>query len=115
MSVIGCFANLFILCTRGEAFILACGTCIIVRPVGVLVIKAKTVRVMQGIVSGLVALGAAFFLLRPAAELCAVLIRKQWPGAWFSGFFVCYADFLTVGFSIVIAVSRPQCHMIAYF
>jgi hypothetical protein len=72
--------------------------------VSVLVMKSKTVRIMQGIVSGLVALGAAFFLLRPTAELCAVLIRRQWPEAWFSGLIVWYADFLAAGFSIAIAV-----------
>ncbi len=63
--------------------------------------KAKTVRMLRGTAMGVVAFAVSFFLLRPAGELCAVLIRRQWPS--FSGLIVWYADFLAVGFSIAIA------------
>jgi hypothetical protein len=62
------------------------------------------VRTVRAIVTGLVALILSFLVLRPAAELCAVLIRRQWPEAWFSGLIVWYANFVAAGFSIAIAV-----------
>jgi hypothetical protein len=70
----------------------------------VLVMSAKTVRILRGTVSGLAAFAVSFFALRPVAELCAVLIRQHWPEAWFSGLIVWYADFLAAALSIAIAV-----------
>jgi hypothetical protein len=70
------------------------------RFMGVLAMKAKT----RGTVSGLAALAVSFFMLRPAVELSAVLIRGQWPEAWFSGLIVWYADFFAAALSIAIAV-----------
>jgi hypothetical protein len=69
-----------------------------------LAVKAKRVRMLRGAVAVVVALAVSFFVLRPAGELCAVLIRRRWPEAWFSGLIVWYADFFALGFSIAIAV-----------
>jgi hypothetical protein len=41
----------------------------------------------------------AFFRgLQPAAELCALAIRRRWPDAWFSSSIVADADFLALVF-----------------
>jgi hypothetical protein len=64
----------------------------------------ETVRIWRGTLAGFVAFGVSLFVLRPAGELCAVIIRRQWPEAWFSGLIVSYADFFAVGFSFVLAV-----------
>ncbi len=69
-----------------------------------LVMKATTVRILRVIAAGVVTLALSWSLLRPAAELCAVLIRRQWPEAWFSGLIVWYADFFVVGLSLAMAV-----------
>ena len=45
-----------------------------------------------------------FHGLRPAGELCAVLIRKRWPEAWFSSFIVWDADFLALTISVIASV-----------
>ena len=67
--------------------------------------KAIIASTVRAVVAGVVALALSFLALRPAAELCAVLIRRQWPEAWFSGFIVWYAVFVAVGFSTAIAVA----------
>jgi len=81
----------------------------------VLAAKAKTTCVLRGAVMGIAASAVSFFLLRPVAELCAALIRRKWPDAWFSGLVVWYADFFAVGLSIAIAVvvgrlTFKRCH-----
>jgi hypothetical protein len=81
----------------------------------VLAVKEKTTCVLRGAITGIAASAISFFLLRPAAELCAVLIRREWPDAWFSGMVVWYADFFAVGLSIAIAVvvgrlTFKRCH-----
>ena len=58
---------------------------------------------VRAVAAALVALVLSFSLLRPAGELSAILIRRQWPQAWFSGLIVWYADFLAVALSIGIA------------
>jgi hypothetical protein len=52
---------------------------------------------------GIIALIISWLLLRPAAELCAVLIRQRWPETWFAGLIVWYADFFALGLAIAIA------------
>jgi len=66
--------------------------------------NAKTVGILRGTVSGLAAFAVSFFALRSVAEWCAVLIRQQWPEAWFSGSIVWCADFFAGGLSVAIAV-----------
>jgi hypothetical protein len=61
-------------------------------------------RGARATLAGLVALALSFLVLKPPAELCAVLIRGRWPEAWFSGLIVWYARFVALGFSIAIAV-----------
>jgi hypothetical protein len=62
------------------------------------------VRMLRTIIAGVVTLVLSFSILRPAGELCALLIRQHWPETWFSGLIVWYADFLAVVFSLAIAV-----------
>jgi hypothetical protein len=68
------------------------------------VMKAKAACIVRATTAGIAALAISFLLLRPAGELCAVLIRRNCPEAWFSGLIVWYADFFAVGLSIAIAV-----------
>jgi hypothetical protein len=56
-------------------------------------------------VVGVAALVLSFSLLRPAAELFAILIRRHWPEAWFSGLIVWYLDFFAAGLAIAIAIA----------
>ena len=66
--------------------------------------KAKTFRISRVITAAVVTLGLSWWLLKPAAELSAVLIRRQWPEAWFSGLIVWYARFFAVAISIAMAL-----------
>ncbi len=66
--------------------------------------KEKRACLLRGAITGVAAFLVSFFLLRPAAVFCAVLIRRDWPEAWFSGLIVWSADFLASGLSIVLAV-----------
>jgi hypothetical protein len=47
----------------------------------------------------------SFLLLKPPAELFAILIRRHWPEAWFSGLIVWYLDFFGAGLAIAIAIA----------
>ena len=58
----------------------------------------------RAIVVGIVALVLSFPVLRLAGELCAILIRRRWPDAWFSGLIVWYSLFFAAGCSVAIAV-----------
>jgi hypothetical protein len=64
----------------------------------------KVRKVHLSVIAVVVTLALSWSLLRPAGELCAVLIRRQWPEAWFSGLIVWYADFFAAGFSTAMAV-----------
>jgi hypothetical protein len=46
----------------------------------------------------------SYSLVRPAGTLCAILIRRHWPDASFSGLITWYAVFLAVALSLVIAI-----------
>lgn len=62
------------------------------------------IRSFRAIAAGITALILLFLLLRPAAELCAVLIRRHWPEAWFSSSIVWYGEFLAAAVSFAGAV-----------
>jgi cation transport ATPase len=64
--------------------------------------SAKSLR---AVVAGVAALVLSFSLLRPTAELFAILIRRHWPQAWFSGLIVWYLDFFAAGLAIAIAIA----------
>ena len=64
-----------------------------------------TAKSLRAVVAGVAALLLSFSLLRPAAELFAILIRRHWPEAWFSGLIVWYLDFFAVGLAIVFAIA----------
>ena len=66
--------------------------------------KKSTVRILCPIAIVPIALILFRGLMRPAAELCAIAIRRRWPDTWFSSSIVLNADFLALAFSIVIAV-----------
>jgi membrane protein implicated in regulation of membrane protease activity len=55
--------------------------------------------------AGIVVFLLTFYLLRPAAEIFAILIRRHWPEAWFSGLIVWYMDFVAAAVAIAIAVT----------
>jgi hypothetical protein len=65
---------------------------------------AKSLRVVVACVAALV---LSFSLLRPAAELFAILIRRGWPEAWFSGLIVWYSDFFAAGLAIFVSYGAP--------
>ncbi len=65
----------------------------------------RTAKSLRAVVAGVVALVLSFSLLRPAAELFAILIRRHWPEAWFSGLSVWYLDFFAAGLAIAIAIA----------
>lgn len=71
--------------------------------------KPITVNLLRAVALGLVALAISFSLLERAGVVCAVLIRRQWPEAWFSGLIVWYAEFLAAGLSLTIAVLIGRC------
>ena len=64
-----------------------------------------TSKSLRAVLAGVVALVLSFSLLRPTAELFAILIRRHWPEAWFSGLIVWYFDFFSAGLAIAIAVA----------
>jgi hypothetical protein len=66
--------------------------------------KLTTAQLWRGVTTGIVTLVLSFSLLRPSAEICALLIRRQWPEAWFSGLIVWYFDLFAAILSIVIAI-----------
>jgi hypothetical protein len=57
-----------------------------------------------GVGTGIVALVLSFSLLRPAGTISAILIRRHWPEAWFSGLIVWYFEFFAAALSIAIAL-----------
>jgi hypothetical protein len=46
----------------------------------------------------------SFVPLRPGAELCGVMIRRQWQEAWFSGLNCLVPDFLVGALSVAMAM-----------
>jgi hypothetical protein len=68
----------------------------------------RTAKFLRAVAAGVAVLVLSFSLLRPAAELFTILIRRHWPEAWFSGSFVWYLDFFAAGlaFAIAIAIGR---------
>src|SRR5450432_2940915 len=64
----------------------------------------RTAKSLRAAVAGVATLVLSFSLLRPAAELFAILIRRHWPEAWFSGLIVWYLDFFAAGLAIAIAI-----------
>jgi hypothetical protein len=65
----------------------------------------RTAKSLRAVVAGIAALAFSFSLLRPPAELFAILIRRHWPEAWFSGSIVWYLDFFAGGLAIAIALA----------
>jgi hypothetical protein len=65
----------------------------------------RTANSLRGVVAAVAALILSFSLLRPAAELFAILIRRHWPEAWFSGLIVWYLDFFAAVLAIAIAIA----------
>ena len=65
----------------------------------------KTAKFLRAALEGIIGLYVSFLLLRPVAEIFAVLIRRHWPAAWFSGFIVWYLDLLAAGLSIAIGIT----------
>jgi hypothetical protein len=65
--------------------------------------KPAQVNVLRAVAVSLVALVVSVSSFKPAGELAAVLIRRHWPNAWFSGLIVWYADFFAFALSIAIA------------
>ena len=65
----------------------------------------RTAKFLRAVVAGVAVLVLSFSLLRPAAELFAILIRRHWPEAWFSGSIVWYLDFFAAGLAIAIAIA----------
>jgi hypothetical protein len=64
-----------------------------------------TAKSLRAVAAGVATLLLSFSLLRPAAELFAILIRRHWPEAWFSGLIVWYLDFFAAGLAIAIAIA----------
>jgi hypothetical protein len=65
----------------------------------------KTAKSLRAVVEGVAALIGSFSLLRPLAEISAILIRRHWPAAWFSGLIVWYLDFFAAGLATAIAIT----------
>jgi hypothetical protein len=65
----------------------------------------RTAKFLRAVVAGVAVLVLSFSLLRPAAKLFAILIRRHWPEAWFSGSIVWYLDFFAAGLAIAIAIA----------
>jgi hypothetical protein len=65
----------------------------------------RTAKSLRAVVAGVAAIVLSFSLLRPPAELLAIMIRRHWPEAWFSGLIVWYLDFFAAGLSIAIAIA----------
>jgi hypothetical protein len=66
---------------------------------------SKTAKPLRAATTGVASLILSFSLLRPAAELLAILIRRHWPEASFSGSIVWYSDFFAAGLAIAIAIA----------
>jgi hypothetical protein len=64
-----------------------------------------TAKSLRAVVAGVAAVLLSFSLLRPAAELFAILIRRHLPEASFSGLIVWYLDFFAAGLAIAIAIA----------
>jgi hypothetical protein len=65
----------------------------------------RTAKSLRSVVTGVAALILSFLLLRPAAELFAILIRRHWPEAWFSGLIVWYLDLFAAGLAVAVALA----------
>jgi hypothetical protein len=65
----------------------------------------RTSKSLRAVLAGVAALALSFSLLRPTAELFAILIRRHWPEAWFSGLIVWYLDFFAAGLAIAVAIA----------
>ena len=65
----------------------------------------RTAKSLRAVLAGIAALFISFSLLRPAAELFAIVIRRHWPEAWFSGLIVWYLDFFAAVLAIAIAIA----------
>ena len=65
--------------------------------------KETTAQSLRAVAAGIVALVLSFSLLRPAGTISAVLIRRHWPEAWFSGLIVWYFDAFAAVLSIALA------------
>jgi hypothetical protein len=81
-------------------FVLCAGTLI----VALFLPPERRKKLLHALATSVVALLLSFSLLRPAGELCAVLIRRHWSDAWFAGLTVWYALFFAIGGSTVVAV-----------
>ena len=68
-------------------------------------VTKRTVHTLRSIIVGIAALVLSGSLLRLGAELCAILIRRRWPEAWFSGLIMWYADFLALALALAIATT----------
>lgn len=66
--------------------------------------KLTAAQLWRAVTTGIVTLVLSFSLLRAPAEICAILIRRQWPEAWFSGLIVWYFDLFAAILSIAIAL-----------
>ncbi len=60
--------------------------------------------VARALGAGVVALAVSFPVLKLGAELCAILIRRHWPDAWFSGLIIWYSLFFAAACSLGIAI-----------
>ena len=66
--------------------------------------KPTTAQLWHGVKIGIITLILSLSLLRPAATICAILIRRHWPEASFSGLIVWYFALSATILSIAIAV-----------
>ena len=66
---------------------------------------SRTSKSLRVVLAGIAALVLSFSLLKPTAELFAILIRRHWPEAWFSGLIVWYLDFIAAALAIAIAIA----------
>jgi hypothetical protein len=66
---------------------------------------SRTSKSLRVVLAGIAALVLSFSLLKPTAELFAILIRRHWPEAWFSGLIVWYLDFFAAGLAIAVAIA----------
>ncbi len=65
----------------------------------------RSSKLLRAVVPGVASPIVSFSLLRRPADIFAILIRRHWPEAWFSGLIVWYFNFFAAGLAIAIAIA----------
>jgi hypothetical protein len=68
----------------------------------------RTANSLRAVVAAVAALILSLFAAEARSRTIAILIRRHWPEAWFSGLIVWYLDFFAAALAIAIAIASGR-------